>query len=149
MADFAPPLRAALAAAQVVVGPDELALVQLPRPLAPRVAPVVSALPGFWSLTLDDLELTLVLPTADWQKLAPSWPEATVARPYRLLTFDLPLPLDLVGFLAAVSAALAAKGLSIYALSAFTRDHLLVRAEDLPAAAAVLAALRASAGGSP
>lgn len=109
------------------------------------VAQLVAALPsdrGFFSLTLDAWEASLVLPAGDWCGLAERCPDARVAGPYRLLTFDIPLELDLVGFLAAVSTALAARDVPIYALSAVSRDHLLVRAADLAAAEEALAELR-------
>ncbi|MHB1134411.1 MAG: ACT domain-containing protein [Chloroflexota bacterium] len=136
-------LKQALALARVVVAPEEMVLARLPRERAAQAATCASELSGFWSLTLDDAELSLVLPATAWARLAERFPEATVAPSYRLLTFDLPLALDLVGFLAAVSAALAARGVSVYALSAFSRDHILVRAADVSAAVAALESLQA------
>ena len=50
---------------------------------------------------------------------------------YKLLTFDMVLPFELVGFLARVSQALARKGISIFAISAYSTDHLLVKKENL------------------
>jgi uncharacterized protein len=41
---------------------------------------------------------------------------------------------DVVGFLALVTRILAEAGVSCGALSAFSRDHLLVRQDDLPKA---------------
>jgi hypothetical protein len=41
------------------------------------------------------------------------------------------LPFGLIGFLARVSAALAKAGISICALSAYSTDHILVKAENL------------------
>ncbi|MBI5958897.1 MAG: ACT domain-containing protein, partial [Chloroflexi bacterium] len=45
---------------------------------------------------------------------------------YRLITFDLPLDLNLLGFMALVSRILADAQVPILALSAFERDHLLI-----------------------
>ena len=58
--------------------------------------------------------------------------------PYRLITFEIVLDLSVVGFLAAVSARLAEEGVSIYALSTFLRDHILVKGEDADRAAEAL-----------
>ncbi len=139
-------LTRALAATKVVVGEDDLLLVGLPCQEAPRVAREATRQGRpFVSLSVDDAETSLVLPAADWQQLAAGFPGARVAGPYRLLTFDLALPLDLVGYLAAITAALAARGVSLYALSAYTRDHVLVRRPDLPAAREALAELIADA----
>lgn len=46
------------------------------------------------------------------------------------LTFDVVLPFELVGFLAVVAGALAERGVSVFALSAYSTDHVLVRADD-------------------
>lgn len=50
---------------------------------------------------------------------------------YRLLTFDIELDLSVVGFMAEVSSVLAEAKIPIMALSAFSRDHLLIKQTDL------------------
>jgi len=73
---------------------------------------------------------------------------------WRLITFDMILPFGLVGFLAAVAGALARDGISLFALSAYSTDHILVRDFDLTRAEASLTGLgfdvrRASREGNP
>jgi hypothetical protein len=86
------------------------------------------ALP-FCALIADKDEVTLLLPRAAWEKAASRFPDHRVADfPYRLITFDLSLNLDLIGFMALVSAILAEARVSILALSAFERDHIFVPA---------------------
>ena len=82
------------------------------------------------SLTWDKDELSLVLPAETWEAWRPSFETLNESPEYRLITFDLPLDLGLVGYLALLAATVAEAGVSIYALSAFSRDHLLVPAED-------------------
>lgn len=53
---------------------------------------------------------------------------------WRLLTFDVVLPFDLVGFLAEVAGVLADADVSIFALSAYSTDHILVKDADLDTA---------------
>jgi hypothetical protein len=60
---------------------------------------------------------------------------------WRLITFDMVLPFGLVGFLAAVAGALARDGISLFALSAYSTDHILVRDFDLTRAEASLSGL--------
>ena len=48
------------------------------------------------------------------------------------------LPFGLVGFIAQVSGALAAEGISLMALSSYSTDHVLVKNKDLERAAAAL-----------
>lgn len=55
-----------------------------------------------------------------------------IEKNYRILTFDMVLPFGLVGFLAKVSTALAQENISIFVLSAYSTDHILVKEKDLP-----------------
>ena len=57
---------------------------------------------------------------------------------WKVLTFEAVLPFDLVGFLASVATALADADVSIFALSAFSTDHVLVKAADVDQALAIL-----------
>jgi hypothetical protein len=50
---------------------------------------------------------------------------------WRMITFDMVLPLSLVGFFAAVSGALAAAGVNLFAISAYTTDHVFVKGQKL------------------
>ncbi|MCW4012778.1 MAG: ACT domain-containing protein, partial [Candidatus Bathyarchaeota archaeon] len=47
------------------------------------------------------------------------------------ITFDIVLDLSLVGFLSVVSAILADEGISIYAISTYLRDHILVKTSEV------------------
>jgi hypothetical protein len=91
----------------------------------------------------DPCETTLIVRTA----LAAALPEpATLLGDRRVILLEGTLPDDLVGFMAAVSAALAEGGIWVLALGAATRDHLLVGDDRL---ADALAALHALAGHPP
>ena len=85
--------------------------------------------------------LTLLLPQSDWRVLKPAFPQARVQAPFRVFSFDLDLPNDLVGFLAVASRALAEAGVPILAICGYTKDHILVREEHLERALAALGAL--------
>ncbi len=50
---------------------------------------------------------------------------------WRLITFDVVMPFEVVGFLAAVSGALAKENIPIFAVSAFSTDHIFVQDRDL------------------
>lgn len=43
------------------------------------------------------------------------------------------LPFDLVGFLAAVATALAEADVSVFVLSSYSTDHVLVKEDDIDA----------------
>ena len=92
----------------------------------------LSRLQPFSSVTYDHSEVSVVLRSSEWASLEQHFPGAMVEGPYRLITFDVVLDLSLVGFLSVVSGVLAENGVSIYALSTYLRDHILVRKEDAP-----------------
>jgi uncharacterized protein len=86
----------------------------------------------------DRFETTLLLDEIDFGTLRHAIRDAKVEKGFRLLTFDIELDFSVVGFLAFVSQVLAEAGISIVALSAFSRDHLLIKQEDLAKALLVL-----------
>jgi len=63
---------------------------------------------------------------------------------WRRLTFEMDLPFELVGFLAVVATALAEADVSVFVLSSYTTDHVLVKETDLVAATAQLERLGCS-----
>ncbi|MBN1486769.1 MAG: ACT domain-containing protein [Anaerolineae bacterium] len=106
-------------------------ILRLPQQQAPAAARLLVKLTTpFKALVLDKDELTLVLSQQAWEEL--EYPLEIIAQSptYRLITFDLPLDLGLVGYLATLSAILAEAGISIFPVAAFSRDHILVQAEE-------------------
>ena len=59
---------------------------------------------------------------------------ADVERDWKRLTFEMDLPFELVGFLAAVATALAEVDVSVFVVSSYATDHVFVKARDLSAA---------------
>ncbi len=82
-------------------------------------------------LLRDEHEVTLLLDESDWSTLRHAAREARVEGGFRLLTLDLKLDWNVVGYLARVTEILAHAGISVGALSAFSRDHLLIKQDDL------------------
>ena len=82
-------------------------------------------------LLKDEHEVTLLLDEDDWRTMRHAARDARVEGSFRLLTFDVELAWNVVGFLANVTRILAEAGISCGALSAFSRDHLLVKQDDL------------------
>ncbi|HYJ46014.1 MAG TPA: ACT domain-containing protein, partial [Pyrinomonadaceae bacterium] len=75
---------------------------------------------------------------SDWQTMRHAARDARVEGDFRLLTFDIELDWTVVGFLAQVARILSEAGISCGAISAFSRDHLLVKQDDLGKALRVL-----------
>jgi hypothetical protein len=63
---------------------------------------------------------------------------ARVEGGWRALKLRGPIPFGEVGVLAGLSGALAQAGLSVFALSTYDTDYLLVRTSELPAAVEAL-----------
>ena len=61
---------------------------------------------------------------------------------YRLITIDVELPLDLIGFMARVSTALVDAGVSIMTYAAYTRDHFFVPVDQFDTALSTLRKLK-------
>lgn len=86
----------------------------------------------------DGREVTLLLEEADWQRIRHIVRDAKMELGFRLLTLDIELPWTVIGYLARVTAILAAAGIPVGALSSFSRDHLLIKQDDLGRALRVL-----------
>ncbi len=85
-------------------------------------------------LLRDEHEITLLIEEADWRAMRHAARDAKVESNFRLLTFDIELNWNVVGFLARVTEILANANVTIGALSSFSRDHLLIKQDDLPRA---------------
>lgn len=64
--------------------------------------------------------------------------EVRAERGWRALQVEGPLDFSLTGVLAGLTAPLAAAGISVFVLSTFDTDYLLVREHDLPSAVIAL-----------
>lgn len=86
----------------------------------------------------DKYEVTMMLDDTDYGTCRHALRDAKTSGNFRLVTFDVVMDFTVVGFMAFVSRVLAEAGISIMALSAFSRDHILVSQADLPKALKVL-----------
>jgi hypothetical protein len=109
---------------------DTLAICRLP---AEAALPAWASSPGPFltvSRTPDELSITLV------QRAVPAG--VRCERNYRALRVRGQLSPNLVGILLSIADPLAKAGLSIFAISTYDTDYVLVKARDLPAALAAL-----------
>jgi hypothetical protein len=89
-------------------------------------------------LLRDRFEVTLLLEESDWRSMRHAARDARVERGFRLVTLDIELAWNVVGFLTRVTEILSGAGIPVGALSAFSRDHLLIKQDDLGKALRVL-----------
>lgn len=93
---------------------------------------------SIFMLLRDAYEVTLLLEENDWRAMRHAARDAKVEGGFRLVTLDIELAWNVVGFLARVTEILAGAGVSVGALSAFSRDHLLIKQDELGTALRVL-----------
>jgi uncharacterized protein len=123
-----------LSRAKVLVAPETFVVVGLRHEDWRRLleSPELSPRPeSNFMLLRDAFEVTLLLEEEDWRAMRHAARDARVEGGFRLVTLDVVLQWNVVGFLAHVSEILAAAGISVGALSAFSRDHLLIKQDDL------------------
>ncbi|HEY0321651.1 MAG TPA: ACT domain-containing protein [Pyrinomonadaceae bacterium] len=93
---------------------------------------------SIFMLLKDGHEVTLLLEESDWRAMRHAVRDARIEGGFRLLTLDIMLDWTVVGFLAHVTNLLAQAGISCGALSAFSRDHLLIKQDELAKALRIL-----------
>jgi hypothetical protein len=84
----------------------------------------------FLAMIADSHEVTLVAHADAHEAIQDRLPDAQVSLDWRLITFDAVLDHSLTGFLANVATALGEATVSVFALSAYERDHILVPADQ-------------------
>lgn len=94
--------------------------------------PAWAVLGSFFSITRTADELSIVCP----ERLAPV--DVQAERGWRALKVAGPLDFALTGILSGLSGALAKAGISLFAISTYDTDFVLVRAADLDGAITAL-----------
>jgi len=123
---------ALLRQARLVSDEQDYRILRLP-PQAITLAAGVLAEVGqpFAALIVDKDEVTLLLPEEAVSAFDSRLRRAQMSeRIYRLITLDVRLDPDLVGFIARIADILAAEGIPILSAAAYSRDHILVPAQD-------------------
>ena len=126
---------------KIEVAPETFFLVALQREKwlklleTPELSPRLSAPFMIFS---DRTEVTLLLDEVDFDTIRHAVRDAKTEGNFRLLTFNVELDWTIVGYLAEISRILAEAEITIGAISAFSRDHILVKQTDLAKALTVL-----------
>ncbi len=138
-----PALRAVFAATRLRTDEaTDYALVRLPPAAYPELAARLGALPDtrFQATVREPREVSLILAVDLWAQLAPAFVGATLDAPWRLITLDISIPLDVYGYLEVITRLCAAQGASLLVASSYSTDHLLIHSEHYPAVRTALQA---------
>jgi hypothetical protein len=130
-----------LAETEITLHQYPFTIVSIDRSEEAKARSLLVDLAPFSSLTFDVSEVSLVVKEDEWSSLRNGFEKYQEEGPYRLITFDIVLDLSIVGFMAVVSRRLADVGVSIYALSTYLRDHILVKEGDCGKAVEALRSL--------
>ncbi len=125
-----PEMRPVFASTVLKTHPEDYLVVSIERAEEESARVAFKDLGPWSSVTYDHMEVSVVLSESKWLELRDRFTAYRVEGPYTLITFDIVLDLSLVGFLSVVSSVLADEGVSIYALSTYLRDHILVKKVD-------------------
>lgn len=126
---------------RVEVAPETFFLISLPfedwlRLLEnPELSPRGSAP---FMILRDAREVTLLIDEIDYGTIRYAIRSAKIEGGFRLVTFNIELGWNVVGYFALISDILARAEIPIGAVSAFSRDHLLIKQEHLAKALKVL-----------
>lgn len=123
---------------RIIVEPEAVVLVRLPPEEAGAVQRRADRFHAPFCLVFAPHEVTLVCREVEWEHAGRGLRGARVERGYRMITLDVSLDPDAVGYLEVVTGHLARAGVPVTVLSTFHRDHLLVAASQLEDAVRVL-----------
>ncbi len=139
MKQLPPGLQHVIAETKLFTDARDYVILRLPRDHDEQARQIIEHCQSYTAFFGKDKdEITLVVPLQVWQPLTPTVDQVEESTDYRLITFDLPVDLELVGYLATLASAVAEVGVSIFSVSMFSRDHFFVPAEDFERAWAVL-----------
>jgi hypothetical protein len=129
------------AATKLKLHPEEFTLVSLPLSDKEKALELFKGVDPFSTISVDHSEVSLILREPEWSEMSSQFEVYVSEGPYRAITFDIVLDLNLIGFLSVVSAVLVDEGISIYAVSTFLRDHILVKSSQADKAMNALGSL--------
>jgi hypothetical protein len=105
-------------------------IIKIEKKFEEEITKLFSDFTFFKSYTVDHDEISLIVKKKEWEQCIYRLTDYIQEGPYRLITFDIVLDLSLIGYLSVVSSVLADEGISIFAVSTYLRDHILIKKQD-------------------
>lgn len=85
-------------------------------------------LPNVFAVIRDKNEITVII---NQSKIKNNKNIIKIDKNWRIITFDMVLPFGLIGLFARISKILANKRVSIFVISAYSTDHILIKEKDV------------------
>lgn len=124
---------------------DTYRLLKLPATAISAAAGIIAQIGDpFCALVVDAHEVTLLIPDEAVADFEARLRDHELGERYKLITADADLSPDLIGYMSAISNALAAANVGVFPYAAYTRDHILVPADQLPRALDALNELKSN-----
>lgn len=111
---------------------ETFAVVKALRPSSGQAKPIK----GAFAVIQDKNEITVVIEQSRVGEYQNDILESS--ENWNIITFDMLLSLNLVGFIAHVTSALAKEGIDVLTFSAYSTEHVLVQSKDLAKSLGVL-----------
>lgn len=143
MSDLSRTLQQALA--RLALSTDEriYRFIRLPASAVPAAAGMLAQIRDpFLALIVDAHEITLVAAEDELDDFRSRLRDAEISEPFRLISFEVEFDLEVVGFAALFTHALAEAGVPIMPFASYHRDHVLVPAAHFHTAWEALQRLR-------
>jgi hypothetical protein len=135
-------VRTLWAKTRIRVWPGDYLLVSLPPAALAAAATLMAKAAGpFTAMVVEKEEVSLTLRRDAWLAASEKIDVLAVAGPYRVVTLDLVIDLNVSGYLLPAAERLAQAGIAIVAQCAYRKDHLLIRSEDAQSAVSILTQL--------
>ena len=118
----------ALSQAKLTSDGATYSIIKLPaRAITAAAGVIAEAGEPFAALIVDQYEVSILINSELVEEFARRLPGFVAAETtYKLITFDVILDFDLVGFMAKISRVLADANISILTFAAYSRDHIMV-----------------------
>ncbi len=121
-----------IAATSLRIHPQKFSLISCPLSYSTLVKQRISDIDNpFWSVTISEEEISLILPSNTWQIHNSYFPKAKAEDDYRVITLDVATGWTVSGYLAKILSILTQENITIGIISAFSRHHLIIRSKDL------------------
>mgnify|MGYP003574142244 FL=1 len=132
-------VRTRWAKTRITTWPGDYLLVSLPHDALKTATLLATARADqFAALMVEKDAVSLTLRREAWSSSFPKVHPLALAGPYRVVTLDLEIDLNVSGYLLPAAERLAQAGIAIVPQCAFRMDHLLIRSEDAEAAVSIL-----------